>query len=319
MKVEFDIKYRPQIESGEYQVETNNGRKVRIICWDAVAPDREQDIIALVTNSYGDSENILRYYNNGKLISDSASVGGKDLCVIIPVKCNVGDWIKYNGNVYVVTSIDNSGYKVTLLDGDEENACTAISFTAADNMARLVKKPEFNYFQESLAYSLNCEFMGVTLDECEYFAAKYGKELEDAVLKEHPVFEPEQEWSEEDEAHRTFILESLEDQIRFCKKDAEGAYYAKQIRTAQNWLKSRRPQPHTVSIKNANKFAELEYERGVKDGIQSEKSHHWKPSKEQMGALFNASERNDRQGHELHSLYYDLKKQYELEMREDGE
>lgn len=45
-------------------------------------------------------------------------------------------------------------------------------------------------------------------------------------------------WSEEDEIHRTFILESLEDQIRFCKKDAEGAHYAKQIRTAQNWLKS---------------------------------------------------------------------------------
>lgn len=44
------------------------------------------------------------------------------------------------------------------------------------------------------------------------------------------------EWSKEDEAHRKFILESLEDQIRFCKKDAEGAYYAKQIRTAQNWL-----------------------------------------------------------------------------------
>ena len=48
--------------------------------------------------------------------------------------------------------------------------------------------------------------------------------------------QPRQEWSEEDEAHRKFISESLEDQIRFCKKDAEGAYYAKQIRTAQNWL-----------------------------------------------------------------------------------
>ena len=46
------------------------------------------------------------------------------------------------------------------------------------------------------------------------------------------------EWSDEDEVHRTFILESLEDQIRFCKKDAEGAYYAKQIRTAKNWFKS---------------------------------------------------------------------------------
>ena len=35
---------------------------------------------------------------------------------------------------------------------------------------------------------------------------------------------------------KKFISESLEDQIRFYKKDAEGAYYTKQIRTAQNWL-----------------------------------------------------------------------------------
>ncbi len=48
--------------------------------------------------------------------------------------------------------------------------------------------------------------------------------------------ENDAEWSEEDETHRDFILELLEDQIRFCKKNAEGAYYANQIRTAQNWL-----------------------------------------------------------------------------------
>jgi hypothetical protein len=35
MKVPFDIKFRPQIESGEYKVETKDGRGVRIVCWDA--------------------------------------------------------------------------------------------------------------------------------------------------------------------------------------------------------------------------------------------------------------------------------------------
>ena len=34
MKIPFDIKYRPQIESGEYKVETRDGRPARIICWD---------------------------------------------------------------------------------------------------------------------------------------------------------------------------------------------------------------------------------------------------------------------------------------------
>lgn len=35
MKIPFDIKYKPQIESGKYKVETRDGRPVRIICWDA--------------------------------------------------------------------------------------------------------------------------------------------------------------------------------------------------------------------------------------------------------------------------------------------
>ena len=49
------------------------------------------------------------------------------------------------------------------------------------------------------------------------------------------------ELCEEDEAHRDFILELLEDQIRFFKKDAEGEHCVKQIRIAQRWLKSLRP------------------------------------------------------------------------------
>lgn len=35
MKVQFNIKYRPQYESGEAEVVTRDGREVRIICWDA--------------------------------------------------------------------------------------------------------------------------------------------------------------------------------------------------------------------------------------------------------------------------------------------
>lgn len=50
-------------------------------------------------------------------------------------------------------------------------------------------------------------------------------------------------------------------------------------------LKSLRHQPHTVSIKDATKFGNLEYERGVKDGIQHAKNHQWKPSEGQMQSL----------------------------------
>lgn len=33
-RIPFDIKFRPQIESGEYKVETRDGRRVKIIYWD---------------------------------------------------------------------------------------------------------------------------------------------------------------------------------------------------------------------------------------------------------------------------------------------
>lgn len=35
MKIPFDIKYRPQIESGEFKVETRDGLPARVVCWDA--------------------------------------------------------------------------------------------------------------------------------------------------------------------------------------------------------------------------------------------------------------------------------------------
>ena len=82
MKIPFDIKYRPQIESGEYKVETIDGHSVRIICWDAVNAS-DDDIVALVKSIYG-NENICRYYANGHLVSDSANMGNKDLVIVTP-------------------------------------------------------------------------------------------------------------------------------------------------------------------------------------------------------------------------------------------
>ena len=45
MKKQFDIKYRPQIESGEYKVVTRDDHPVRICCWDA---EEDWPIVALV-------------------------------------------------------------------------------------------------------------------------------------------------------------------------------------------------------------------------------------------------------------------------------
>ena len=168
------------------------------------------------------------------------------------------------------------------------------------------------------------------------------------------------ERSEEDETMREscmLYLANARDCVEFSQYIGDNAKRSgkQRIQSCIDWLKSLRPQPHTVSVENATKFGSFEYERGVKDGIQSEKSRQWKPSKEeidafenllkgefpnkifpgatlanllnklknlyyneaiqvwrpseeQMDALFDASERNDKLGFVLVTLYNDLKK-----------
>ena len=121
------------------------------------------------------------------------------------------------------------------------------------------------------------------------------------------------EWSEENADMLNCCISSIEEakENRYAYKETDGdTSYDREI----DWLKSLRPQPHTVSTNNATKFGNLEYERGVKDGIQSEKSHQWKPSEEQMDALRASNSYWRGASNEtpcinlLESLYNDLKK-----------
>lgn len=109
-------------------------------------------------------------------------------------------------------------------------------------------------------------------------------------LPERFSLQSKQEWSKEDEKIAKEIEEELwypGDFPDYPSKEESELYDDCQRRLDwfKNKLKSLRPQPHTVSIKNATKFGNLEYERGVKDGIQSEKNRQWKPSEEQMETL----------------------------------
>ena len=54
-RIQFDIKYRPQIESGEYIVKTRSGNPARIICWDR---DSCTPICALITRDSGPEDYI---------------------------------------------------------------------------------------------------------------------------------------------------------------------------------------------------------------------------------------------------------------------
>ena len=52
MIIPFNIKYRPQIESGEYKVRTASGKPARIVCWDYKSQFKET-IYVLITTSDG--------------------------------------------------------------------------------------------------------------------------------------------------------------------------------------------------------------------------------------------------------------------------
>jgi len=79
MKIPFDIKFRPQIECGEYKVVIEYDNRTfyaRIVCWDF----NSTEILACV--NYGDREDVLEYDSSGKHIGKS--VGRPDLIIITP-------------------------------------------------------------------------------------------------------------------------------------------------------------------------------------------------------------------------------------------
>ena len=81
-KIPFDIKYRPQIESGEYKVITAKEQPVRIICWDRSTTYWK--IIALVLAPDGRTENPFTYDVNGKESDGCLHNHELDLFLITP-------------------------------------------------------------------------------------------------------------------------------------------------------------------------------------------------------------------------------------------
>lgn len=83
-RIPFNIKYRPQIESGEYKVITNDGHNVRIICWDK-RTSGEECIVALVSGEEG-GEKTLHYTKEGYCTSSTDEFRKRDLFIVIPEK-----------------------------------------------------------------------------------------------------------------------------------------------------------------------------------------------------------------------------------------
>ena len=113
MKIPFNIKYRPQIESGEYKVVTRDGNSVRIICWDRLVTEHydNYNIVALVTETEYESTHY--YYQDGHLWNKAKGEGDSslDLFIVIP-KSELTDFeekVKELIGSYPVATKENKG------------------------------------------------------------------------------------------------------------------------------------------------------------------------------------------------------------------
>lgn len=81
-KIPFDVKFRPQIESGEYKVETRDGKPVRIICWDRAPKFGDSfDLTLCVLIPQDNGEGVYYYNHSGKSRLDRERF---DLFIITP-------------------------------------------------------------------------------------------------------------------------------------------------------------------------------------------------------------------------------------------
>lgn len=135
----FDPKFRREIESGQYKVETKSGRPVTIIDWEMKCYDR-YDIVAKVLSNSGDSEKIMIYYSSGRLISDSTD-GPRDNDLVIVSNIEILDFdisrrpAIESGKLSAVTEFGEPAEIVkwdckgkypilaTIFDGDTDDAC----------------------------------------------------------------------------------------------------------------------------------------------------------------------------------------------------
>ncbi len=85
MKIPFDVKYRPQIESGEYQVTNSICEAVRVICWDAdiiSTPSCGKKPIISLQHGMDNHEVVVHHLDNGKVFKSEDTLA--DLFILTP-------------------------------------------------------------------------------------------------------------------------------------------------------------------------------------------------------------------------------------------
>lgn len=78
-KIPFDIKYRPQIESGKYKVETGDKKQVRIICW-----NRKVNDFPIVALAYDAQKDVEIFINTSVLGEPHTNIASDRLFIVTP-------------------------------------------------------------------------------------------------------------------------------------------------------------------------------------------------------------------------------------------
>ena len=255
MKIPFDIKYRPQIESGEYKVETRNGLPARIICWDR---KHGYPICALVYEKATGCESYVSTYDNGMASANGIQETSDDLFLITP-ESELSEDERIRKWIYEMLKAG--------IENDPNPFCEDASM-AKKALAYLEKQKE------------------QPTDNDRYMEG-YTNGINDTLKDHHPA-----EWSKEDER----ILYNVKAYVGFAA--GQRGVREDDFKEANDWLKTL---PGFITNSNYNKnmvdlvITELQqiavnndcprqYEAEI-SWLKSLRQPHWKPSKEQIGAL----------------------------------
>lgn len=173
-KIHFDIKFRPQIESGEYKVVTGDNRPVRIISWDKRVVGGRIEIVCLVPASQGDTETVQLYYPDGTLISGWSEKF--KLFIITPEP--------------ELTESEDERVRKELIEAIEVARVFDIDKEVADRWIAYLEK------QKEPHYTKRNELFDKCVENCD---PEIMKEVSDVIDKELQKEQKPVEWSDADE------------------------------------------------------------------------------------------------------------------------
>lgn len=192
MKIQFNLNYKNDIINKNVQVVTREGRQVEIMKWDASNDD--YPIIGIIKKTI---EMPYSWALDGKLYAHGVEDKDDLFILINDPKFHVNDVIKYNGNKYLITSIDDYEYKVKVIlnadDDFDDHYCTGLSFAAEDRMELFVE-PELTEFEKRLKTIINTYVQRTGEQSCIEFMSNEGIKnhakflLEDIGYKNSPRF-----------------------------------------------------------------------------------------------------------------------------------